>query len=127
MKKIFALALLGLFTITFSDNVIASTDNTDVVLTVDVNDSPAYDYVYETVGVVTHFTKNVTVFTVSTISEGQDAFAVNTVSNLITYKTFEIFVDLPIDYEICYGVDNDCDLLNTNLDSIEGEYKVPIV
>jgi len=109
MKKIFAIALVGLFAVAFTENANANAFDTDneFVYTVGEYDAPLDVITFEIVPVTTDFVNNVAVLTVnSTNLGGFSADAVNTVgfdnlnSNVITSIDTSAFSDVPIDYGI---------------------------
>lgn len=109
MKKIFAIALVGLISLTFVENANAfESDNSDVVYSIGEYDAPVDVITFEIVPVATEFADNVAVLTVNSTNLGGflasvpidagDSFNSLTVNTSIDSSTF---VDLPIDYGIC--------------------------
>jgi len=104
MKKIFAIALVGLISLTFVNDANAfDNDSSDIVFSIETNDSPVDAVAFEIAPVTTEFVFNVTVDSVNYVSVGDFGSAVNTegfdlkesfVSNSETY------LDVPIDYGI---------------------------
>jgi hypothetical protein len=108
MKKIFAIALVGLFAVAFTDNANANafdTDN-DIVFTVGEYDAPADVITFEVVPVTTDFVEYVAVETVNYTNLGgflADAVPIDTWDSTtnLTLNNSNAFADVPIDYGIC--------------------------
>jgi hypothetical protein len=107
MKKIFAIALVGLFAVAFTEDANANafdTDN-DVVFTVGDYDAPVDAVAFEVVPVVTDFAENVAVLSVNNTNLGgflADAVPIEAGDSTTNLSTFTNgFADVPIDYGIC--------------------------
>ena len=102
MKKIFALALIGLFSVTFMENANAfSTDNDNVEFVIGDYDAPTDAVAFELVPVTTDFVINVADESVNNTSLGGHlADAVPIDSGVFVNNVGNTFVDVPIDYGI---------------------------
>lgn len=108
MKKIIALALVGFFTVAFTEKATTfDNDNENIVFTVGENDAPVDVITFEIVPVTTDFVNNVAVLTVNSTNLGGFSIdAVNTVSfdnlalNVNKFSDSTAFADVPIDYGI---------------------------
>jgi len=103
MKKIFAIALVGLISLTFVNDANAfDNDSSDIVFSIETNDSPVDAVAFEIVPVATEFAFNVAVESVNYVSVEGFGSAVNTVGFEITnsFNDSSTFVDVPIDYGI---------------------------
>ena len=107
MKKIFAIALVGLLTVAFSSNAVASDNetNTEFVFTVGNYDAPVDAVAFQVVPVATDFADNVAVLTVNNTDLGGFLASVpidagDSTTNL-TLTNSNAFADVPIDYGIC--------------------------
>jgi hypothetical protein len=103
MKKIFAIALVGLISLTFVENANAFENDNEIVFSVEVNDAPVDVITFEIVPVATEFVFNVADETVNYFASVEGfGSAVNTEGFEITnsFETSSTFVDVPIDYGI---------------------------
>jgi hypothetical protein len=103
MKKIFAIALVGLVSLTFVENANAFENDNEIVFSAEVNDAPVDVITFEIVPVATEFVFNVADETVNYFASVEGfGSAVNTEGFEITnsFETSSTFVDVPIDYGI---------------------------
>jgi hypothetical protein len=102
MKKIFALALVGLFSVTLVENANAfSTDNDNVEFVIGDYDAPTDAIAFEIVPVTTDFVYNVADESVNYTSVGgllADAVPID--SGVFVNNVGNTFLDIPIDYGI---------------------------
>ena len=103
MKKIFAIALVGLFSLTFVNDANAFDNDNEIVFSIGEYDAPVDAVAFEIVPVTTDFVFNVAGESVNYF-EGVEDFvsAVNTEGIEITnsFNDSSTFVDVPIDYGI---------------------------
>ena len=103
MKKIFAIALVGLFSLTFVNDANAFDNDNEIVFSIGEYDAPVDAVAFEIVPVTTDFVFNVAGESVNYF-EGVEDFvsAVNTEGIEITnsFNDLSTFVDVPIDYGI---------------------------
>jgi hypothetical protein len=108
MKKIFALALVGLFTVALTENATANTFDTDNTFVYEVGeyDAPVDVITFEIVPVTTDFVENVAVETVNYTNLGGFFADVpidtwdSTINLTLTSTNSNAFADVPIDYGI---------------------------